>query len=69
MWTEKPSATGQGKRMCAHRCECGLCGAPCIVAFAGKRQFMDMSNIGRRGKAKLTRLDVGLQTELPLVKL
>lgn len=30
---------------------------------------MDMSNIGRKGKAKLTRLDVGPQTERPDVSI
>ena len=51
------------------RCQCGRCGAPAMVAFAGKRQFMDMCNVGRKGKAKLTRLDIGLQRELPQVDL
>lgn len=38
-----------------------------MVAFAGKRQFMDICNIGRKGKQKLTRVDTGIQTDTPEV--
>ncbi|KAK9808370.1 hypothetical protein WJX73_007553 [Symbiochloris irregularis] len=58
--------TGHMQRACeSSGCGCGMCGAPCIVAFAGKRQYLDMSNIGRKGKAKLTRLNVGRQKLRP----
>ena len=50
------------------RCCCRQCGAPALVAFAGKRQFMDMYNMGRKGKGKMTRVQTGVQHELPKVR-
>lgn len=32
-------------------CVCGRCGAPSIVAFSGKRQFVELLNVGRGGRA------------------
>lgn len=39
-------------------CTCGMCGAPALVAFTGKRQFLELLNIDaagqlRKGKAKV----------------
>ena len=31
-------------------CQCGNCGAPMLVAFAGKRQYIELLNINRKGK-------------------
>ncbi|GFH08180.1 UDG domain-containing protein [Haematococcus lacustris] len=28
-------------------CTCGLCGAPALVAFTGKRQYMELLNFGK----------------------
>lgn len=50
-----------------HRCECGQCGAPALVAFAGKRQWMELLNCSKKGKARLSRIDLGLQSMRPEV--
>lgn len=44
-------------------CRCGSCGAPAIVAFTGKRQFMELLNAGKAGKAKIKSVPLGI-TEL-----
>ena len=49
------------------RCTCGRCGMPAAVAFAGKRQWMELLNVGRRGRDKYTRLEHGLQAMRPKV--
>ncbi len=51
------------------RCTCGTCGAPRLVAFTGKRQYMELMNIGRVGKAKLKNVQLGRQTAFPEVRL
>ncbi|MEW5317321.1 MAG: hypothetical protein WDW38_008631 [Sanguina aurantia] len=45
-------------------CTCGACGAPCLVAFAGKRQYVELMNVGRRGRKVLT-VPTGRQAALP----
>lgn len=50
------------------RCTCGRCGAPAVVGFAGKRQWMELLNIGRKGRDKITRLEHGVQAERPQVR-
>ena len=45
-------------------CTCGRCGEPAFVAFAGKRQFLELMNVGRAGR-KLNSVKVGPQVELP----
>ena len=47
------------------RCTCGRCGAPRLVAFTGKRQYLEIMNIGRVGKAKLKNVQLGRQTAFP----
>ena len=47
------------------RCTCGACGAPRLVAFTGKRQYLELMNIGRTGKAKLKNVQLGRQTAFP----
>ena len=51
------------------RCTCGTCGAPRLVAFTGKRQYMELMNIGRVGKAKLKNVKLGRQTGFPEARL
>ncbi|GMH40337.1 hypothetical protein BSKO_08241 [Bryopsis sp. KO-2023] len=46
-------------------CECGKCGCPCIVAFAGKRQFLELFNAGRSPVNRVKSVDIGKQTRLP----
>lgn len=46
-------------------CTCGQCGAPAVVAFTGKRQFSELINHGKRGKAKVTNIPLGPQTLRP----
>mmetsp|Transcript_15363 Transcript_15363/g.46373 ORF Transcript_15363/g.46373 Transcript_15363/m.46373 type:complete len:342 (+) Transcript_15363:122-1147(+) len=67
------SATFQGwaagfySRLTAHMhratdsigCTCGACGAPAIVAFTGKRQFMELLNAGKTGRAKHKTVPLG----------
>jgi hypothetical protein len=47
------------------RCVCGECGAPAVVGFAGKRQWMELLNVGRKGREKYTKLEHGLQPMRP----
>lgn len=47
------------------RCVCGQCGAPAVVGFAGKRQWMELLNVGRKGRDKYTRLEHGIQQMRP----
>ncbi len=49
------------------RCVCGECGAPAVVGFAGKRQWMELLNKGRKGRDKYTKLDHGVQHMRPQV--
>ncbi|KAK9815922.1 hypothetical protein WJX72_012023 [[Myrmecia] bisecta] len=46
-------------------CACGQCAAPPFVGFAGKRQWCELVNIGRKGKDKITKVDCGPQSERP----
>ncbi|KAK9903322.1 hypothetical protein WJX75_002770 [Coccomyxa subellipsoidea] len=46
-------------------CVCGECGAPAVVGFAGKRQWMELLNVGRKGREKYTKLEHGLQPMRP----
>jgi len=65
-------STGFYQRMADHMhrassaigCTCGRCGAPSMVCFAGKRQWMELLNLGKKGKEKLTRVDGGKQTTI-----
>jgi TDG/mug DNA glycosylase family protein len=46
-------------------CMCGLCGSPALIAFTGKRQFLELLNIDpsgqlRRGKARVASAAVQL---------
>lgn len=45
-------------------CTCGRCGEPAFVAFAGKRQYLELMNVGRAGR-KLASVKTGPQDELP----
>ncbi len=49
------------------RCTCKRCGAPAVVGFAGKRQWMELLNVGRKGRDRVMRLEHGLQTARPQV--
>uniref|UniRef100_A0A7S3QS02 Uncharacterized protein n=1 Tax=Dunaliella tertiolecta TaxID=3047 RepID=A0A7S3QS02_DUNTE len=42
-------------------CSCGSCGAPALVAFSGKRHYMELLNAGRRGKSKIPKVEIGVQ--------
>ena len=42
-------------------CVCGRCGAPSIVAFSGKRPFVELCNVGRVGRKKITTVATGRQ--------
>ena len=48
-------------------CLCGACGAPKIVAFTGKRQFVELLNVDYKAKGvkKVTKIDLGPQQILP----
>mmetsp|Transcript_30374 Transcript_30374/g.78014 ORF Transcript_30374/g.78014 Transcript_30374/m.78014 type:complete len:149 (+) Transcript_30374:269-715(+) len=46
-------------------CSCGECGAPRLVAFPGKRQYLELLNIGRRGASKVKTVEFGVQHVLP----
>ena len=50
-------------------CKCGKCGAPSIVAFCGKRQFLEVVNAGRPSRSKLKTAEIGPQIDLPSVRL
>ena len=52
----------------ARRCTCGECGAPVYIAWSGKRQWMELLNVGRKGKERYKKLDQGLQHMRPEVK-
>lgn len=41
-------------------CTCGSCGAPAVVAFAGKRQFMELLNAGKTGRSKTKSVPFGI---------
>ena len=49
--------------MCS--CTCGECGAPAYVAWSGKRQWMELLNVGRRRKDRYQTLQHGLQHTRP----
>jgi hypothetical protein len=38
-----------------------------VVGFAGKRQWMELLNVGRKGRDRVMRLEHGLQTARPQV--
>lgn len=51
-------------------CKCGRCGAPALVAFTGKRQYLELLNIDasgrlRRGKDKVASAAVQLGKQPP----
>jgi len=48
-------------------CQCGNCGAPRFVAFAGKRQWIELCNFGRQfSKDKIKTAAIGKQSLRPL---
>ena len=51
------------------RCTCGSCGAPKFICYAGKRQWMELLNTGKRGKEKISKIDQGRQVLRPQVHL
>jgi len=62
--TEKLVEVGCNFGSVSCSCTCGRCGAPSMVCFAGKRQWMELLNLGKKGKEKLTRVDGGKQTTI-----
>ena len=48
-------------------CVCGKCGAPRIVAFTGKRQYIEVLNASRRaaGDKPAKTVPIGIQSEVP----
>lgn len=51
-------------------CTCGLCGAPAIVAFTGKRHYMELLNLDaagnlRRGKTRVSPASVQFGKQPP----
>ena len=58
--TSQPNDAGHHAAGCC-RCTCGQCGVPQVIAFSGKRQWSELINIGKRGKAKVTNIPTGLQ--------
>jgi hypothetical protein len=44
-------------------CTCGQCGAPALVGFSGKRQYLELMNVRRARKVQT--VDVGPQADLP----
>jgi hypothetical protein len=40
---------------------CGKCSAPALVAFSGKKQYVELLNIGRKGAAKIKTVELGRQ--------
>ncbi|PNH04627.1 hypothetical protein TSOC_009204 [Tetrabaena socialis] len=46
-------------------CTCGRCGAPCLVAFSGKRQFLELLNLGRAPRERAKTVEHGPQAALP----
>lgn len=49
------------------RCMCGRCGAPAVVAFSGKRQWVELLNTGRPRAHWVKTVPLGLQTQRPEV--
>lgn len=47
-------------------CTCGQCGAPSIVAFTGKRAFVQLLNAGLQPKERVKSVEYGVQTARPL---
>jgi len=48
-------------------CECGECGAPYLVAFSGKTQFLTVYNSSRTSGRALKKVSFGKQTAVPEV--
>ncbi|KAF6266407.1 hypothetical protein COO60DRAFT_1697378 [Scenedesmus sp. NREL 46B-D3] len=51
-------------------CRCGRCGAPALVAFTGKRHYLELLNIDdagqqRKGKARIASAAVALGPQPP----
>eukprot|EP00198_Chlamydomonas_reinhardtii_P014066 XP_001703403.1 predicted protein [Chlamydomonas reinhardtii] len=47
-------------------CRCGLCGAPRLVAFTGKRQYLELMNVGAGpARNKVKTVEFGRQAALP----
>ncbi|EFJ51932.1 hypothetical protein VOLCADRAFT_116135 [Volvox carteri f. nagariensis] len=46
-------------------CTCGCCGAPCFVAFSGKRQFLELLNVDRAPRDRVKTVEHGPQVLLP----
>ena len=51
------------------RCTCGGCGAPKFICYAGKRQWMELLNTGKKGKEKISKIEQGRQVLRPQVPL
>ena len=58
-------ATAGSRELAICRCTCGRCGAPPLVAFTGKRQYVELMTVGRADKKKVTKVDFGRQAVLP----
>jgi len=50
------------------RCMCGHCGAPAVVAFSGKRQWVELLNAGRPRAEWVKTVPLGPQQERPNVR-
>ncbi|GIL42815.1 hypothetical protein Vafri_192 [Volvox africanus] len=46
-------------------CSCGLCGAPSLVAFSGKRHYLELLNVGKPPKERVKTVEHGPQKLLP----
>lgn len=52
----------------APRCTCGQCGAPALVAFSGKRQWVELLNTGRARAQWVKTVPLGPQSLRPQVR-
>ncbi|GLC44399.1 uracil DNA N-glycosylase Thp1 [Pleodorina starrii] len=46
-------------------CTCGRCGAPSLVAFSGKRHYLELLNVGRAPRDRVKTVEHGPQLQLP----
>ncbi|GLI69099.1 hypothetical protein VaNZ11_013645 [Volvox africanus] len=54
-----------GRASASIGCSCGLCGAPSLVAFSGKRHYLELLNVGKPPRERVKTVEHGPQKLLP----
>ncbi|GIL73170.1 hypothetical protein Vretimale_4762 [Volvox reticuliferus] len=54
-----------GRASASIGCSCGLCGAPSLVAFSGKRHYLELLNVDKAPRERVKSVEHGPQQLLP----